>query len=159
MAKIIADSAYRVSKNYRERLMQLIAEKDNPKIADIAKEIKISKDVLYRSTVYAIIPSLKSLIKIADYFEVSLSYLLAKTDENDFIKAEKTATFKERLNLLCNDGELKFSKIAKKMTFSVNLFYEWQRENTLPNLDYLEEIAAYFKVSLDYLLGRTDYKD
>ena len=45
------------------------------------------------------------------------------------------------------------------MPFTKNFFYEWQRAKTLPSLEYLEAIADYFKVSIDYLLGRTDERD
>ena len=34
-----------------------------------------------------------------------------------------------------------------------------QRAKTLPSLEYLEAIADYFNVSIDYLLGRTDERN
>lgn len=45
------------------------------------------------------------------------------------------------------------------MPFQKNSFYEWLRTGSLPTLEYLEAIAEYFNVSLDYLLGRTDYRN
>ena len=45
------------------------------------------------------------------------------------------------------------------MPFPNSYFYDWQREKTLPSLEYLRAIAEYFKVSIDYLLGRTDERD
>lgn len=42
------------------------------------------------------------------------------------------------------------------MPFGKTFFYEWQNKKTLPSLIYLEALADYFKVSLDYLSGRTD---
>lgn len=44
------------------------------------------------------------------------------------------------------------------MIFAKNSIYEWIRTNSLPSLDYLKELAEHFDVSIDYLLGRTDYK-
>lgn len=34
-----------------------------------------------------------------------------------------------------------------------------KRNGTIPSLDYLKCLAEYFNVSIDYLLGRTDYKN
>lgn len=52
----------------------------------------------------------------------------------------------------------KYSTICRSMPFQKNSFYEWLRTGSLPTLEYLEAIAQYFDVSLDYLLGRTDYR-
>lgn len=57
------------------------------------------------------------------------------------------------------ENNLKYSQVARQMPFSANFFYEWERLGTLPSLEYLYALAEYFKVTPDYLLGRTDYKN
>ena len=104
-------------------------------------------------------PSADTLIKIADYLDISLLYLLAKNNQNDFIRAVQETTFHERLQQLAKEKNQKSSEIAHAMIFPESYFHDWFRTKTLPSLDYLLSIAEYFDVSPDYLLGRTDYRN
>lgn len=58
-----------------------------------------------------------------------------------------------------NEKNTKYSVIAHYMPFTKNYFYEWEKSGTIPSWEYLKALAEYFKVSPDYLLGRTDYKN
>ncbi len=42
------------------------------------------------------------------------------------------------------------------MSLTSNAVYEWIRNNSIPSLDFLKQLASHFDVSVDYLLGRTD---
>ncbi len=144
-----------VSEKFQKRIKQIIDEQECDK-KDFPKFVGVSKDVIIRATKYGIIPSLKSLIKIADKVNVSLPYLLGETDNNDFYLAENPTTFHIRLEQLANERGEKYSTISNKMPFAYNSLYEWIRTGCLPSLEYIRPLAAYFKVSIDYLLGRTD---
>lgn len=155
MTRIAKSAEMRTSFAFRERLESLIEKKEMKK-SELPDLIGISKDVINRALLYAIVPSLQSLIKFADYFNVSIPYLLGESDDDDFEKSANPVSFRERLETLVQEKNTKYSVIAHKMTFPENYFYDWIRTNTRPSLDYLKEIARYFKVSVDYLLGRTD---
>lgn len=157
MAKM-AEGQERLSPQFQRRLVELIEEKGCGK-REFAKLAGISKDVIIRGTMYGIVPSLQSLIKIADCLNLSLDYLLGKSDDMQFYKSESGATFHTRIVELAKEKGVKYSEIAHKMPFPNSYFYDWQREKTLPSLEYLRAIAEYFNVSVDYLLGRTDEKD
>lgn len=101
-------------------------------------------------------PSLQSLIKIADYLNVPLLFLLGDNDDNYFCKSEKPVTFHQRLQQLADEKNKKYSEIAHSMPFARNSFYEWIKRNNLPSLENLLILSEYFEVSPDYLLGRTD---
>ena len=158
MSRVASDSQYRVSELFRIRLNSLIEDNDCT-IYEFAKGAKVSRGVITRAAIYGIIPSVKSLIKIADALNVSLQYLLGLTDNVPFESAESRENFHERLINLCKEHNLKFSQLGKYMPFNVNLFYDWQREHMLPSLDYLIAVADYFSVSPDYLLGGSDEKN
>lgn len=111
-----------------------------------------------RASVYGIIPTVRSLIKIADYLNVSIPYLLGESDEENFFKSDPPTTFHARLKQLTEENNTKFSSISNKMPFAKNSIYEWMRTGALPSLEYLYALANYFHVSVDYLLGRTDDK-
>ena len=158
MSRVISDTQMRVSEIFRIRLNALIADFDCS-IYEFAERAKISRGVITRAAIYGIIPSVKPLIKIADTLNIFLTYLLGLTDNNSFDPSISQTSFHERIQSLCSENNLKFSQLGKHMPFNVNLYYDWQREHTLPSLDYLLAIADYFSVSPDYLLGRSDDKN
>lgn len=145
----------RVSPAFQKRLTDLIDEEECSKY-EFAARTGVSKEVINRACLYAIVPSLQSLLKIANYLQLSLPYLLALTDERNFAPAEKEEPFHIRLPALAAKIGKKYSEIAKVMPFPESYFHDWLRTKTLPSLDYLLCIAEYFGVSIDYLLGRTD---
>ena len=158
MPRTPSEPEKRISSEFQHRLIELMSDEECSK-SELAEKAQISVSVLTRAEIYAIIPSVKVLIKIADSFEVSLPYLLGETDKRDFYPTEESNAFHERLQKLVEERGTNYSRIASVMPFSKNFFYEWQRTKTLPSLDYLKALAEYFGVSIDYLLGRTDYKN
>lgn len=155
MANTSENNTSNISEKFQNRIKQIIEEQECNK-KDFPNYVGVSKDVVIRATKYGIIPSLKSLIKIADKVNISLTYLLGETDNSEFYRSESPTTFHARLEQLsCECGE-KYSSISNKMPFAYNSIYEWIRTGCLPSLDYLKPLAEYFKVSIDYLLGRTD---
>lgn len=69
---------------------------------------------------------------------------------------EKPSDFYKRLVELTSEKNTKFSAISHSMPFARNLFYEWLRRKSYPNVENLNYLADYYSVSPDYLLGRTD---
>lgn len=155
MPKTPENSEYKISYKFQERLIQLIDEHDY-KTYEFAELACVSKGIIGRATVYGIIPSVRTLIKIANFFNVSLLYLLGEVDHDDFYASDHPTTFQTRLEELSQQKNISYSKIAHDMPFPRSFFFDWQRKGTLPSLDYLIAIAEYFDVSVDYLLGRTE---
>lgn len=145
----------KISERFKKRIIQIIDDQDCAK-KDFPKFVGVSKDVIIRATNYGIVPSLKSLIKIANKVSVSIPYLLGESDNNQFYLSEHPATFHIRLEQLATENNVKYSAISNKMPFAYNSIYEWNRTKCLPSLEYIKPIADYFEVSIDYLLGRTD---
>ena len=65
--------------NFIERIIVLI---DNKGISHgtFLRSLKLGKNSIYRWEETKIIPKAETLIKIADYFDVSVDYLLCRTD-------------------------------------------------------------------------------
>lgn len=105
--------------------------------------------------------SVRILIKIADAIEISLEYLLGRSSENEYIPAVKPSTYHIRVQELAKEKNVTFGMMANSLviTFPRTYFYQWQKNKTYPSIDYLIQIATYFSVSLDYLTGRSDYKN
>ena len=155
MSKNPENSERSISYDFQERLLQLLDEYDLNKY-QFADSIHIAKETMSRATLYAVVPSVRTLIKIANYFEISLENLLGEVARDDFYLSDHPTSFQIRLKELSEEKGLTYSKIAHEMPFSRNLFFDWIRKGTLPSLDYLLVLAQYFDVSPDYLLGRTD---
>ena len=142
----------------KRRLNEITFDSDLTK-EEFAKQAGIGKKTLSYATVYGIVPSVPTLIKIADFAERSIPYILGETDDESFYPSVKNETFHTRLAALAEENNVKFSQISAKTSFAKNSIYEWNRRKCLPTLGYLYELADYFGVSVDYLLGRTDYKN
>ena len=47
-------------------------------------------------------------------------------------------------------------ELAKKLNFSKNLIYAWEKKRAQPNIETLIKISQIFDVSVDYLVGNSD---
>lgn len=64
--------------------------------------------------------------------------------------------FWERFYNLCIDNGTKPNAVAKQLGFSSAVCTQWKQRGTTPKIEYLQKIAAYFGVSVDYLTGQPD---
>lgn len=64
----------------------------------------------------------------------------------------------QRIAALCKKNNISFSELAERVGFSESLIRKW-RDSTSPSVDKVRKIAEYFGVSVDYLVGATDFPD
>ncbi len=65
--------------------------------------------------------------------------------------------FDERLYELRTDKNLSRAELAVKLNVSIRLISYWENGKRECDFDMLIKIAELFGVSIDFLLGRTDY--
>ena len=147
-----------ISLSFQKRFKDILDDSEY-KRTEIVKLIPISQSTLSNALTYGIIPSTKTLLKIADFFDISINYLLGKTDVEGFDKSSSTASFLSRFESLCSEKEVTHYKVASDCLFDKSNISRWISKGFLPELEILELLCDYFNVSPDYLLGRTDYKD
>lgn len=92
-------------------------------------------------------PDNNTLIKLSDYFGVSVDYLLGSNTNNK--------TLNKRLKLLLMETE-DYSHFAKAIGVTVNDVIMWLKGISFSCYDKISEISDYFNVSVDYLSGKTD---
>lgn len=63
---------------------------------------------------------------------------------------------RERLRELRIEKELTQSQLAEKLNVDFRTISNWEKGVRKPDIDTLVEIADYFDISVDYLLGRID---
>lgn len=146
------------STQFQKRIRELAAE-TKLTYSDLIKQIEINEHPFSHAIQYGIIPSTRILIRIADYFQVSIAYLLGKTDNEAFYPSETNSDFFSRITQLCAEKDLTFYKAAIACHLDKSYVSRWVRTKSLPTLELLELVVDYFDVSIDYLLGRTDERD
>lgn len=144
---------FNVSTIFQKRLAQAFAGDDRSNV-EIAKDIGISKDVFIRSLKTGLLPSTRSIIKIADYLEMSVDYLVGISDNNTQCKTIEGILFLDRLDQLKEKANKKYGTIANDIGISRSQFNSWKNNNYIPNLEICYQLALYFEVSMDYLLAR-----
>ncbi|WKG34822.1 helix-turn-helix domain-containing protein [Lactococcus lactis] len=93
-------------------------------------------------------PNIEMLVRIADYFDVSLDYLLGGKMKNI------TEEFSLCLKKLRMKIKLSQKQIAEELKISQQQYSKWEGGIITPNAETLVRLADYFDVSVDYLLGR-----
>ncbi len=61
--------------------------------------------------------------------------------------------FSERLKALRLEHNLTLSDLAKALNVSVIAVSRWENKQKTPNIETLKDIALYFSVSSNYLIG------
>lgn len=62
----------------------------------------------------------------------------------------------ERLKKLRTDREISQAKLAMILGMSQQAIDRWEQGKTEPSIEMLMRLAAYFEVSVDYLVGMTE---
>lgn len=102
-------------------------------------------------------PSNNKLIQLAEYFNVSIDYLIGKNDADCFLERKETSSlFSAALQQLRKNRRLTQEQVADAIGVQYRTYGSWERGEREPDFAMLCEIADYFGVSTDYLLGRTD---
>ncbi len=63
--------------------------------------------------------------------------------------------FVKTLKKLRNENKVSQSELAKHLLVSQQAVAKWETERSTPDPEMLRKIAAFFNVSVDYLLGNT----
>lgn len=126
---------------------------------EIADKINISRVQYnqYENNYYSI--PIKHLISISNYYNVSIDYILNLNSNKNYIDVNMVVDkikAGERLKEFRKENKLTQEKLANMLntTFSNIAFYEKGRN--IIATPFLYEICSKYKISADYLLGRTD---
>ena len=142
---------------FQKRINELVSETDL-KNADLAKAGNFDYRALSNALVYGITPTTSTLIKMADYFNVSMEYLLGRTEKNDYIESSNES-FQFRFEKLCEEKGVTHYKVSQDCFFDKSNISRWLSKGYLPTLEILDMITKYFNVSIDYILGRSDFRN
>ncbi len=143
---------------YGEKLKNLREEQDVMQ-KDLAKLLNISRSMVGRyENEYVIIP-LKHLIKICDYFNVSLDYIFNFTNIKHY-SLDKKGLIKDKLKVRIKevrlDKNLTQSELADILNVSTSVIAGAEQGRRSIATPFLYDLCKKYNVSADYLLGRID---
>ena len=106
-------------------------------------------------------PSLPILIALADYFRIHTDFLLGRILsqaplENPIVIDDLKATIGKRLASLMERDDVTQYRLAKDLKLTQEAIRKVRIGINALDIQTLINLADYFKVSTDYILGRTD---
>lgn len=136
------------------------------RLNDLKKEYKLNNNdiaqILGLSSVNRVYPWLKEenmpstryLVMLANHFNCSVEYLLGRTDdftEKDF---KQVSYFTNRLTEIMKNRNLRKIDMINDGICRPGNFNIWYKKKSDPQIETVIKLADYFKVTIDYLLGR-----
>lgn len=105
-------------------------------------------------------PDFETLEKIADFFDVTIDYLLGRDEISSNQKVASSNIFGNRLrNLRKEEATLTIKEFSEKIGVSASTIDMYEKGEREPDFETTDKIASYFNVTSDYLLGRSDIKN
>ena len=141
---------------FSDVLKELLEEK-NITIPKLSKQLIIDDSTLY-DYLYGALPSVKNAVKLANYFDCTINFLMGLDDEPKMFAFQydyKIENFIARYNNLLTDANTTHFKLSKICGVNYSSYYSWQMGG-VPAMSSLLILSRYFDVSIDYLIGRSD---
>ncbi len=140
------------------RLKEL-RKKNKLRQADIAKFLNINTPSYnkYEKLVNDI--SLNNCNKLANYYHVSMDYLLGLSDTIQYVDSRDDIDLnimRDRLRELRKIHHLKQTELCEKIGFPQTTYSNYEHGTSTPTTFKLLDIISYYHISMDYILGKTD---
>lgn len=145
-----------ISADFQKRFLELTEELEIKNKTEQAKALNLPYSTFLKITQYGILPKPLTLVRLADFFAVSLEYLLGRSDRYEFTPSQPPKTFHLRLKQLLEEQNETVYRAAETTHIHRNNIAQWLKKGYVPSLDDLLNLAEHFDVSLDYLIGRSD---
>jgi len=137
---------------FNERLKELMQYK-NIKSEKLADAVGVTGSVVRRWTFNDTDLKLSNLLKLADYFNCSIEFLIGRSDKVlDFSPKECPPFYDAAINAL-NHFDVTVYKVSKETKIKGYHFYIWKKGSE-PKLSSLIELSNYLGCTIDFLLGR-----
>ena len=138
-----------------------LCKENDISVARLEQELGYGKGSIYRWDKTS--PAVSKIEQVADFFDVSVDYILGKTNHYiDALICETTATYDSNKNSilldiiikLCKERGISIQKLEAVLGLDNGTIYRWTEVS--PSVEKIEKIADFFGVSIDYIMGKTD---
>jgi len=135
--------------NFYELIFDVLTEQGKT-FQDLENAGVVGKNIFYQYKTNT--PYLQTVIKIANYLNVSLDYLSNRTTNNNFKEYLQTGDiFYGKFIKLLDELKISQTKLSRDLNLGRSNFTYWSK-GSLPKLNTLIEIANYLGCSIDDLL-------
>ena len=138
--------------NFNERLSELMQFK-GIKSEELAKKIGVTGSVVRRWTYNDTDVQLANLIKLADFFNCSIEFLIGRTENMLDIVPKKSPPFNSHLYTVIKQSGKSTYSIRKNTKIKGYHLFKWKNGSD-PKLSSLLELSNYLGYTIDYLVGR-----
>ena len=139
--------------NFKERLSELLFDAHlNPPA--FAKLMNCGSNTITRYLQGNTLPSLTMAVRMADYFNCSVDYLLGTSNEENKKKYKPCLPFSKRLPELCKALNITKYQLRTDTSLHDNAIYSWQNGKTMPSIESIAKIAETYNCSIDFIFGR-----
>lgn len=132
---------------FKANVIYLLNEK-GISIQDFCEQTKLGKNMIYDLDKH--LPNLNNAIKIAELLDVSIDYLIGRTENQDKFKELDISNFYKNIENLIEEKGVSKLKFCKDLKLSTDCFTRW-RKGSIPYLSTLIEIENYLNCSIDDL--------
>lgn len=139
-------------KYFIDRFVKLLENEDINKLAEYLG-LKDSSYIYHWRIGYKY-PRLNNLIKIANFFECPLDYLLGRDDAFYEINITPNVKFVDQLEKVMKEKGFKQKQLVNDKIISRTNIYDWRHDGNSPSMDIVIKLADYLNVSVDHLVGR-----
>ena len=136
---------------FSERFRELMEEKQVD-VKTLSSEIAVTEGTIYKWLRGKDL-LLPNLLKLADYFECSLDYLMGRNDDLRIVHAKPCPPFSIRLKEVLAELKVSQYKIVKNSRISRSQFHGWFH-GANPTGANLIVLANSLDCTIDYLVGR-----
>ncbi len=138
--------------DFQERLQELLVENNMSRL-QLSKQLNISSTTIngyFNNNYY---PKIEIAIAMSKFFNCSLDFLFGLSDIKNSVQLNDNLFF-VNFNKLIKSSGTSIAQTMKNLKMSEYNYYRW-RDGLLPKTVNLIDLAKYFEVSVDYLLGNT----
>ena len=139
--------------NLSESLKDLMSEAEISS-SELAKKTNIDQSTILTLLRGDGLPSVDTLVKLADFFQCSTDYLLGLKDTSDEVTFRQRPPVPEQLTFLLHHFNITKYRLEKDTKLSEKTVNRWHNGKTQPTAESLIRLAKYFQCSVDFLLGR-----
>lgn len=142
-----------VMSKFVERLDELMFD-HHITVPELAEALGIYDSTIYNYNRESRHPKIEVLIRMANYFQCSIDFLLGLEAENTAKTFKKCPPFNEQLKFLLEYFHTNKHRVCVEVPITHSVIYAWQSGQSFPALDYVLKLANYFGCSVDFILGR-----
>lgn len=140
---------------FADRLSDLIFDSKKP-VTTVAKEIGVNKSTLYEYLLREREPRIYNLVKIADYFNCSIDFLLGLEDEIPGLVFKECKSFPEQFKDVLSYFNISRYKLQQMTGLSESMLYYWAKGQRTPTIESILLVCKKLECRVDFFIGRSD---